>query len=148
MERNARHLESLVSDLLMLARLEAELPASFDTVNVKGLVDEQLAQRQAAIAERNLRVVNECPEVELYADRVRLGTALSNLIDNAVYYNRPSGEIRVSGVQENSVVSAFHCRYRRRNPARGPSANLRTFLSRGQGADARLAAEPGSDFPS
>lgn len=102
-ERNARHLEALVSDLLVLARLEAELPVSFDTVNVKGLVEEQLAQRQAAIAERNLRVVNECPEVELYADRVRLGTALSNLIDNAVYYNRPSGEIRVSGVQENSA---------------------------------------------
>ena len=102
-ERNARHLESLVSDLLVLARLEAELPASFDTVNIKGLVEEQLTQRQAAIAERNLRVVNECPEVELYVDRVRLGTAVSNLIDNAVYYNRPSGEIRVSGVQENSA---------------------------------------------
>ena len=34
-ERNARYLESLVSDLLTLARLEAELPASFDTVNVR-----------------------------------------------------------------------------------------------------------------
>jgi two-component system phosphate regulon sensor histidine kinase PhoR len=102
-ERNARHLESLVSDLLVLARLEAELPASFDTVNIKGLVEEQLAHRQAAIAERNLRVVNECPEVELYVDRARLGTAVSNLIDNAVYYNRPSGEIRVSGAQESSA---------------------------------------------
>jgi two-component system phosphate regulon sensor histidine kinase PhoR len=100
-ERNARHLESLVSDLLTLARLEAELPATFDTVNVKGLVDEQLAQRQAMIAERSLRVMNECPEFELYADRFRLGTAVSNLIDNAVYYNRPAGEIRVSGVQDN-----------------------------------------------
>ena len=46
--------------------------------------------------------MNECPEVELYADRVRLGTALSNLIDNAVYYNRPSGEIRVSGVRRTA----------------------------------------------
>jgi two-component system phosphate regulon sensor histidine kinase PhoR len=102
-ERNAKYLESLVGDLLTLARLEAELPASFDTVNVRNLVDEQLAQRQAVIVERNLRVVNECPEVELYADRVRLGTALSNLIDNAVSYNRQSGEIRVSGVEESGA---------------------------------------------
>jgi two-component system phosphate regulon sensor histidine kinase PhoR len=102
-ERNARHLESLVSDLLTLARLEAELPASFDIVNVKRLVDEQLAQRQSVIAERNLRVTNDCPDVELYADRARLGTAVSNLIDNAVYYNRSSGEIRVSGVQDNGT---------------------------------------------
>lgn len=100
-ERNAKHLESLVSDLLTLARLEAELPASFDTVNIRGLVEEQLSQRKSTIVERNLHVVNECPEVELYADRVRLGTALSNLIDNAVSYNRPSGEIRVSGAQDN-----------------------------------------------
>ena len=102
-ERNARHLEALVSDLLTLARLEAELPASFETVNVKALVDEQFALRQAAILERNLRVVNDCPETQLYADRSRLGTAVSNLIDNAVYYNRPSGEIRVSGVQEGGA---------------------------------------------
>jgi two-component system phosphate regulon sensor histidine kinase PhoR len=100
-ERNAKHLESLVADLLTLARLEAELPASFDTVNVKCLVDEQFSQRKSAIAERSLRVVNECPEIELCVDRARLGTALSNLIDNAVSYNRPSGEIRVSGAQEN-----------------------------------------------
>ncbi|HZI50408.1 MAG TPA: ATP-binding protein [Terriglobia bacterium] len=102
-ERNARHLESLVSDLLTLARLEAELPASYDTVNVKGLVDEQISQRQAMIVERNLRVTNDCPDLQLYADRIRLGTAVSNLIDNAVYYNRPSGEIRVSGTQDNGV---------------------------------------------
>jgi two-component system phosphate regulon sensor histidine kinase PhoR len=101
-ERNARHLESLVSDLLTLASLEAELPASFETVNVRSLVEEQLAQREAAISERKIRVVNECPGAELYADRGRLGTALSNLIDNAIYYNRLSGEIRVSGVKENS----------------------------------------------
>ena len=34
----------------------------------------------------------------LDAERSILGAIL---IDNAVYYNRPSGEIRVSGVQEN-----------------------------------------------
>jgi len=100
-ERNARHLEALVSDLLTLARLEAELPASFESVNVKALVEEQFSLRQAVISDLNLRVVNECPETQLYVDRSRLGTAVSNLIDNAVYYNRPSGEIRVSGTQEN-----------------------------------------------
>jgi two-component system, OmpR family, phosphate regulon sensor histidine kinase PhoR len=102
-QRNARHLEDLVSDLLTLARLEAELPASSDTVNVRALVEEQLALRDAAIAGRDLRVINECPDIKLCVDRARLTTALSNLIDNAVYYNRPSGEIRISGGQENGL---------------------------------------------
>jgi two-component system phosphate regulon sensor histidine kinase PhoR len=100
-QKNALHLEALVSDLLMLGRLEAELPASFENVNVKKLVDEQISLRQSAIAERTLHVVNECPETEVCVDRARFGTALSNLIDNAVIYNRPSGEIRISGAAED-----------------------------------------------
>ncbi len=100
-ERNARHLEALVSDLLTLARLEAELPASLETIHVKALVDEQIALRQAAILERNIQVTADCEDIELNVDRVRLVTAVSNLIDNAVHYNRPSGEIQVKGAVDN-----------------------------------------------
>lgn len=100
-ERNARHLESLVSDLLMLARLEAELPASLETIQVKALIEEQISLRHAAIRERNLQVTSACGDIELSVDRVRLVTAVSNLIDNAVHYNRPSGEIHITGAAEN-----------------------------------------------
>ena len=87
-------------------------------------MDEQLAQRQAVIVERNLRVVNECPEVELYADRVRLGTALSNLIDNAVSYNRQSGEIAGFRSRGKRGIFALHRRHRRRDSPLGLAANL------------------------
>lgn len=100
-ERNARHLESLVSDLLTLARMEAELPAQLETVNVRSLIDEQISSKQGAIVQRQLSVVTQCPPIELHVDRARLIAAISNLIDNAVYYNRPSGEIQIAGVQEN-----------------------------------------------
>ena len=40
-ERNAQHLETLVSDLLTLARIESELPAKQEIVNVKSVVDER-----------------------------------------------------------------------------------------------------------
>jgi two-component system, OmpR family, phosphate regulon sensor histidine kinase PhoR len=101
-EKNSKHLEALVNDLLVLGRLEAELPASFENVNVKALVDEQFSLKQAVIAERGLRVVNECQPTELYADRARLETAVSNLVDNAIAYNRVSGEIRVSCTEEGN----------------------------------------------
>lgn len=100
-ERNARHLESLVSDLLTLARLEAELPASLEAVNIKALIDEQVSSRQAAILQRSIHVINDCPPVEIQVDRIRLVTAISNLIDNAVAYNRSPGEIQISGCREN-----------------------------------------------
>jgi len=49
------------------------------------------------VDEKQIRVVLDCPPVEILADRSRLGRALSNLLDNAIHYNRPSGQIRISG---------------------------------------------------
>jgi two-component system phosphate regulon sensor histidine kinase PhoR len=102
-ERNARHLEALVSDLLMLARLEAELPASLEAIHVQGLVDEQISLRQTAIRERKIQVIADCGDIELHVDRVRLVTAVSNLIDNAVHYNRPSGKIQITAAAANGT---------------------------------------------
>jgi two-component system, OmpR family, phosphate regulon sensor histidine kinase PhoR len=102
-ERNAQHLETLVSDLLVLARLEADIPVSMDPVNIRSIVEEQLASRRSVFAERGVSVINECPEMELHADRLRLSTAISNLIDNAVYYNKPNGEVRVTGGMEEDM---------------------------------------------
>ncbi len=102
-ERNAQHLETLVSDLLTLARIESELPANPEMVNVKAIVDEQVSVRQAVLAEREIQIFNECEFAEVQADRGRLSTAISNLIDNAILYNRPGGEVRITGARENGT---------------------------------------------
>jgi two-component system phosphate regulon sensor histidine kinase PhoR len=102
-ERNAQHLETLVSDLLVLARLEADMPVSMDPVNIRTIVEEQLASRGSVFVERGVSVINECPDIELQADRLRLSTAISNLIDNAVYYNKPNGEVRITGGIEDDM---------------------------------------------
>lgn len=102
-ERNAQHLEALVSDLLTLARIESELPANPETVNVKSIIDEQVSARQAVLAERKIQVFNECEFVEVHADRGRLSTAISNLLDNAILYNRQGGEVRINGARENGT---------------------------------------------
>jgi two-component system phosphate regulon sensor histidine kinase PhoR len=104
-ERNAKHLESLVADLLTLGRLEAELPASVETVQPKALVDELIGLRRAAIGSRGIRVTNDCPDVSVQADRARLTTAVSNLLDNAIAYNRPSGEIHIEGAAESGAFT-------------------------------------------
>jgi two-component system phosphate regulon sensor histidine kinase PhoR len=100
-ERNAKNLETLVTDLLMLARLEAELPVAMEPINLRFVIDEQLASRQSTITQRQLTVSNECPADEIRSDRTRLSAAVSNLIDNAIYYNRPKGEIRITGETTN-----------------------------------------------
>ena len=96
-ERNSRQLEVLVSDLLTLARLEAEVPSTREQISLRSLIDEQLASRKGALLEQEIQVVIQCPEIEIEADRSRLSTALSNLIDNAIYYNRRGGRITITG---------------------------------------------------
>jgi two-component system phosphate regulon sensor histidine kinase PhoR len=46
-------------------------------------------------------VFNECAPAEIQADRGRLATAISNLVDNAILYNKPGGEIRITSATEN-----------------------------------------------
>jgi len=39
----------------------------------------------------------DCPDCEILVDRSRLARAFSNLLDNAIHYNRPGGSIWISG---------------------------------------------------
>src|SRR5215831_2591473 len=103
-ERNAQHLEALVSDLLTLAKLEAEVPASLEEFELKSVIDEQISTRGQALQEREIQVIVQCPPIQLHADRSRLGTALSNLIDNAIHYNKQRGEIKILAEAQNGTV--------------------------------------------
>src|SRR5262245_9728783 len=80
-ERNAKNLEVLVGDLLTLARLEAEVPSNKEQISLRSLIDEQIASRKNALVEREVDVTINCAVAEIQADRSRLSTAFSNLID-------------------------------------------------------------------
>jgi two-component system phosphate regulon sensor histidine kinase PhoR len=103
-ERNARHLESLVRDLLTLAKLEAELPATKERVDVRSIIAEHLSLRESTLNARGIEVAIDCPKIDLHTDPSRLAAAISNLIDNAINHNRPGGAIRVSGRMNNGSL--------------------------------------------
>jgi len=102
--RNARYLESLVNDLLVLARIEAEPPSVFEDVDIVSLINEQVSLRGKPPASERHNVQIDCPPIAFRADTGRLSIALSNLIDNAIRYNRPGGVIRISGRTERDAV--------------------------------------------
>jgi two-component system, OmpR family, phosphate regulon sensor histidine kinase PhoR len=96
-QRNATLLQALVDDLLVLAQLESEPPVEKQPILVRRLIEEQIWSRQHLLDDKKIKTVLECPPVEILADRSRLTRAVSNLLDNAIHYNRPGGEIRISG---------------------------------------------------
>jgi len=96
-ERNSALLQALVDDLLVLARLESEAPVERQALNVRDLVDQQIQSRQHLLGEKGIEVQVDCPSLDILADRSRLTRAVSNLLDNAMHYNRPGGHVRISG---------------------------------------------------
>ena len=104
-ERNAQHLSALVSDLLVLARLEAEVPATREQFDLAIVVREQISSRKNALVDRSIELSVDCPAIQIQTDRARLATALSNLIDNAIHYNKPGGQIRISAETQNGTLN-------------------------------------------
>jgi len=104
-ERNAQHLSALVSDLLVLARLEAEVPATKEQFDLAVVIREQISSRKNALVERSIEVSMDCPAIQIQTDRARLATALSNLIDNAIHYNKPGGQIRICAETQNGSLN-------------------------------------------
>lgn len=97
MQQQARRMQSLLNDLLMLARLETT-----DDVTEERPVDVDLmliAIRQDALAlsaERRHRITLETtPGIRLRGSEAELRSAFSNLVFNAVKYTPDNGDIQV-----------------------------------------------------
>lgn len=100
-ERNGRHLLTLINEILDLARIESgRLSLSLDTVDLDQILDDVLDTVTPAAEARGIAIGREASAtgaaVLLIADRLRLKQVLINLLTNAVKYNRDQGEVRVS----------------------------------------------------
>jgi signal transduction histidine kinase len=97
-ERAADRLLKLVSDLLMLDRIEAgALPLDPGPVDVLRLVSDSVVAATPLAAKQDISVhldVTEGPM--LRGDRRRLLQVLDNLIGNAVKFSHPGGLVRVT----------------------------------------------------
>ncbi|HEY2384571.1 MAG TPA: ATP-binding protein [Terriglobia bacterium] len=96
-ERNSALLQALVDDLLVLAKLESEPPVERESVHIRQIIDELVRLRSQQLQEKHIQVEVECEPAEICVDGARLTRAVSNLLDNAIHYNRDKGSIRITG---------------------------------------------------
>jgi two-component system, OmpR family, phosphate regulon sensor histidine kinase PhoR len=96
-DRNAALLQALVEDLLVLSQLEHDPPLEKEEIDITELIEEQVQSRARLLEERAIELHVECPSVKVFADHQRLSRTIANLLDNAIHYNRPSGQIRIIG---------------------------------------------------
>jgi two-component system phosphate regulon sensor histidine kinase PhoR len=94
---NAVRLNSIAADLLVLSDLESGTDPEPDVISVPGVLDAAMITVQAEARDRGVALICENIEnVSVSGSRLRLEQAILNLMANAIKFNRPGGEVRVS----------------------------------------------------
>lgn len=99
----ATNMKQFIDELLEHSRL-GRREAQLEPVDVRGLVDSVLAERQADIERHHAQVSVDIKLPTLQADRAMLRQAIANLLDNAIKFSRHANppRITVCGVEEDS----------------------------------------------
>ena len=110
MNHEIDRLTGIVTDLLVLTRMDNSEDMKRDTVNMSELTRETIRLLTPA-AEQHKQTLTEDVEEDLflYGDRSKLSQILYNLMDNAIKYTPEKGLIHVSLKQEESSI-VWHVR--------------------------------------
>jgi two-component system phosphate regulon sensor histidine kinase PhoR len=104
---HSRRLARLTDDLLKLSKMDADrLELEIHRLSVSQFVESCVETAQRPAAEKNLRISVNLQEQmpDIAADRRRLAEVLQNLLDNAIQYTPPGGQIMVSATEDDGQV--------------------------------------------
>lgn len=105
---HAIRLNNIASDLLVLSELDSNAgqPVGLERISVSQVIDSALNTVKGGAAERNVRLEQRnCEDCAVRGYRFRLEQVMVNLLDNAIKFNRPEGEVIIDcGYQEDGQV--------------------------------------------
>jgi two-component system phosphate regulon sensor histidine kinase PhoR len=101
--RNAERMKMLLDDISELSMIESgKVSVDIREVRLASAVGEVMTALSAKAAERDIKLVTDVDEkVTIGADAVRLEQMLTNLIDNAIKFNRHAGLVTVTYERSN-----------------------------------------------
>jgi two-component system phosphate regulon sensor histidine kinase PhoR len=103
--RNAARMQNLIDDILELSAIEAgNVQVRAEQIELHPIVNDVIASLVSKTAVQDIVVNNAVPlEATVYADARRLEQMLTNLVENAIKFNRAAGKVTVSFVSGLTV---------------------------------------------
>ena len=108
-DRNAERLRLLIEDLLTISELESgRVRLTLQPVDLAPVVSKVLEDFKTRAGAKEVKLINQIPDLPVRADTDRLEQVLGNLVDNAIKYGRPQGSVTVGGsAREGGQVEVF-----------------------------------------
>ena len=112
LQRNSRHLLTIVDDVLELSRAEGGHIALTPNVHrLGGAIEEALADVETQAQARHLSLANSVSgaagDLPYWGDETRVSQILVNLLTNAIKFTDPGGRITISGGTGETVTGAI-----------------------------------------
>jgi len=100
---------TLLNAIVDISQIETgSLRLNIEKIQLKKLIDDVIDLYDYVIEEHGINLYVKCDEnIFVYGDFNRLRQALSNLMDNAIKYNKPNGKISIKAFLINNNVCLF-----------------------------------------
>ena len=100
----------LVNELLDISRIEGgkELQLIKSPGNIMDVINDVVDEQKGLITQKNIRLILDIPEqqsVVINMDKEKIRQVFMNLVNNAIKYSRPEGEIKISLHIEDDKLS-------------------------------------------
>lgn len=100
-EQNDR-LSKMVKTLLDMSELQTV--GRDETIMVDALVDEVLADLEPLAREKNVELTGNCEDITIVGSDILIYRLVYNLVENAIKYNHPGGQVTVSASRKEKRV--------------------------------------------
>tara|TARA_R110002153_G_scaffold17413_1_gene60678 strand:- start:20533 stop:21942 length:1410 start_codon:yes stop_codon:yes gene_type:complete len=104
-EKEARQIEDMIAQVLLLSRLDNQLPVeNLQSVSLEQIMTPIIADARFEAAQKNKELFYQADEnVSLHADPQLLSSAIENILRNAIHYSNHHIQVKVS-VQDKHLV--------------------------------------------
>jgi two-component system phosphate regulon sensor histidine kinase PhoR len=98
-------MDTLVEDMLMLARLEIIEENTYKQVSLNDILDQVLNTLSPLIKDKNISIMTDMHIINGYLNPLDINKMFKNIIENAIKYSEPNKEIRIQLHQLNNMMT-------------------------------------------